>query len=428
MNPTSTESAPGALTVRRGSRALAATTIAALMIGAGLGMAPAASAAPTTGSISGSALVAGEAMGDTQLSLTYTTDEDTSFTFPDFAREGAYSLDDIAPGEYDVYISGSDDTGDYSQYYGSQGVDGVTVPITVTAGENTVVDLDVKYVIGNPSHDEGTGPAISGEGTVGSTLTYIPADWGTEVESTIVWHLSGNGSVPVDIHGAGVTMNVSQYFVDKRVQVTETAHRDGFYDKTADADFGYIYGDPLAAAKPVIVGTAKVGSTLKISAPKWNHDVVTTSYRWFARFGKGRLDEIYPAATKGSWKVTSAYAGAAISVQVAGSKANYDDAILTSASSKAVPYLGAVKFSTPTLSGTFKVGKTVKVKAGSLSPSSATFDYAWLANGKLFSFTEKGSLTLPKSVKGKKITVVVTGSKSGYRMTTKSSGSSSKVR
>ena len=505
---------------RRGSRILAVTTVAALTLGASLVMAPAASAAETTGSISGLALVAGEPMGDTQLSLSNTADESSYYNFYDIAEGGTYSVADIAPGEYNVYISGQDETGNYSQYYGSNGVYGVTVPITVAAGEDTVVNLDVKYLIGNPTYNEGTGPAITGEGKVGSTLTYLPSDWQTEgVDVTVEWTANASGENVVIPGTSGLTLDVTQDLIGSYIQATETAHKEGFYDATNQADFGYIegeyfessgevtipedvkvgqtvtadvttewspaaesysyewkvwgedevlsteksftipeslidtfigvyvtahrtgffddevisngtnyiVGEPLAAAKPVISGTVKIGSTLKVSAPQWNQTEVETSYQWFARYGKGTAFEIYKA-NKSSYKVSSDYAGATISVKVTGYKQNYDELTLSSASTKAVPYLGTVKFSTPKLSGTFKVGKTVKVKAGSLSPSTAKFDYAWLANGKLFAYSEKGSLKLPKSVKGKKISVVVTGYKSGYKAYSKTSKSSAKVK
>lgn len=82
---------------------------------------------------------------------------------------------------------------------------------------------------------------------------------------------------------------------------------------------------------------------------------------------------------------------------------------------------------TPTITGTARVGKTLKVKVGSWSPR-PSYRYQWYANGK--KITKKGtesSFKLTSKQKGKKLTVRVTGRKAGYVTVTKASKSTKKV-
>ena len=81
----------------------------------------------------------------------------------------------------------------------------------------------------------------------------------------------------------------------------------------------------------------------------------------------------------------------------------------------------------PKITGTARVGKTLKVKVGAWSPRPA-YRYQWYAGGK--KITKKGtksSFKLTSKQKGKRITVRVTGTKSGYVTVTKASKSTKKV-
>lgn len=82
---------------------------------------------------------------------------------------------------------------------------------------------------------------------------------------------------------------------------------------------------------------------------------------------------------------------------------------------------------TPRISGTAKVGRTLKVKVGTWSPR-PSFRYQWFANGR--KITKKGtksSFKLTSKQKGKRITVRVTGSRSGYATISKTSKKTRKV-
>jgi hypothetical protein len=81
----------------------------------------------------------------------------------------------------------------------------------------------------------------------------------------------------------------------------------------------------------------------------------------------------------------------------------------------------------PRITGTVKVGKTMKVKTGTWSPK-PKFTYQWCRNGKAIAGAKKSSYKLVKADKGKKISVKVTGAKSGYTTKTVKSAATAKVK
>lgn len=83
---------------------------------------------------------------------------------------------------------------------------------------------------------------------------------------------------------------------------------------------------------------------------------------------------------------------------------------------------------TPTISGTVKVGKTLTAKPGTWKPSGVSFSYQWKRSGTAISGATKATYKLTKSDKGKKITVTVTGTKTGYASVSKTSKSTSSVK
>ncbi len=81
----------------------------------------------------------------------------------------------------------------------------------------------------------------------------------------------------------------------------------------------------------------------------------------------------------------------------------------------------------PSISGKAKVGKKLTAKVKAWSPK-ASFKYQWYANGKAIKGASKATFKLVKSQKGKKITVKVTGSHSGYVTVSLTSKATAKVK
>jgi hypothetical protein len=81
---------------------------------------------------------------------------------------------------------------------------------------------------------------------------------------------------------------------------------------------------------------------------------------------------------------------------------------------------------TPKISGTRAITRTLTAKPGTWT-SGTSFTYKWYANGKAISKATKKTLTLGRSLLGKKITVRVTGKKSGYTTVAKTSKKTGKI-
>jgi len=85
-----------------------------------------------------------------------------------------------------------------------------------------------------------------------------------------------------------------------------------------------------------------------------------------------------------------------------------------------------VSSATPSISGTPRVGSTLTAKAGSWT-SGATLKYQWRADGKAISKATSKTFKPTTTQKGRRITVTVTGSKSGHTSVSKTSAATKKV-
>jgi len=167
-------------------------------------------------------------------------------------------------------------------------------------------------------------------------------------------------------------------------------------------------------AKPKITGKLRAGSTVKASAGTWSPKVTTTTYQWY-RNGKA-----ITGAKKAQYKLTTADRGKKITVKVTAKRSGYKTTASTSAA-VAVPKVFS-KAAKPKVTGTAKAGKVLTVKKGTWSPKPA-YTYQWYRNGKAITGATKSTYTVKSADKGKKITVKVTGKKSGYVSASKTSAS-----
>lgn len=83
---------------------------------------------------------------------------------------------------------------------------------------------------------------------------------------------------------------------------------------------------------------------------------------------------------------------------------------------------------TVAVKGKLLVGKRVKAKVAGWLPSGVTFTYQWLRNGKVVKKATERKYKLTKKDKGKKMSVRVTGVRSGYTSATATSPQTGKVK
>jgi hypothetical protein len=88
--------------------------------------------------------------------------------------------------------------------------------------------------------------------------------------------------------------------------------------------------------------------------------------------------------------------------------------------------VGTLSSAKPRITGSAKVGKTLKVKVGRWSPR-PSFRFTWYAGNRVVKTTTSPSLKVSKKWAGKKLKVKVTGTRAGYTTTSVTSSSTSKV-
>ncbi|MCO8269303.1 hypothetical protein M1L60_01715 [Actinoplanes sp. TRM 88003] len=71
----------------------------------------------------------------------------------------------------------------------------------------------------------------------------------------------------------------------------------------------------------------------------------------------------------------------------------------------------------PSITGKAAVGLKVSVKTGVWSPAVTSYQYQWFANGVAIARTTGSSYPIPAAMRGKRLTVRVTGNRTGYKTT-----------
>ncbi|MFF0719023.1 FlgD immunoglobulin-like domain containing protein [Micromonospora sp. NPDC003816] len=134
---------------------------------------------------------------------------------------------------------------------------------------------------------------------------------------------------------------------------------------------------PTATKKPSISGTLAVGSTVKAAPGTWSPAPTSYAYQWSAN------GTAIKSATGASLKVTPSMVGKRLTVTVTARRTGHPSGVATSPASAVVAKGKASKATKkPSVSGTPKVGRTVKALVGTWSPKVDSYRYEWRLNGK----------------------------------------------
>ena len=277
--------------------------------------------------------------------------------------------------------------------------------------QRTGTDGDLDTIGGQSTY-----PVITGEGVVGATLSATAGIWDLGTDVKYQWATEDDW-----IAGANSpTFTLTSAQAGKTVRVI-------VFGRYADADDndawqamftpldGIVTGGILKTAAPAISGTVAYGSTLTAKPGAWTPGTGFT-YQWYAN------GVAIAGATKATLKLGTAQKAKKISVRVMGKKLGFTSVAKTSAVTGKVATAG-----TPKISGKAKIGKKLTAKPGTWTKGTK-FSYQWYANGVAIKKATKSTLTLKAAQKGKKITVKVTGKKSGYATVTTSSKATGTVK
>lgn len=253
-------------------------------------------------------------------------------------------------------------------------------------------------------------PTISGTAVVGSTLTATTKAWSDGMKLTYQWLRSGK-----KIKGATKDAYVLTTSDNgKQLTVQVTGEQDGW---ATIARTSAKTKKVMKPGTPKISGTAMVGKTVKVKVGSWTSKT-KFSYQWL-RDGKS-----ISGAKKSSYKITAASGDKQLSVKVTGKRSGF--ATATRISSPVTVKLLALKAATPKITGTAKAGSTLTANPGTWT-AGAALKYQWYADGKAISKATSKTYKVTYLEGGKRLTVEVTGSKSGYATTKRMSAATSTV-
>jgi hypothetical protein len=167
---------------------------------------------------------------------------------------------------------------------------------------------------------------------------------------------------------------------------------------------------PLAfsvSPSPSVSGTVQVGRTLTAFRGPWTPSPTTTRYQW-------RVDgRAVSGATSSTWKIPGSAQGKKVTVAITGSRTGYMTRTAVSPATTAVR-AGVFVAPQPTITGTQRVGYTLKAVRGTWTPQPSAVKYQWKVGGVAVRGATGSAFTLPASARGKRVTVVITGSRLGY--------------
>jgi len=254
-----------------------------------------------------------------------------------------------------------------------------------------------------------TSASIQGAAEVGATLIAV-APTTNPVSIPIAYQWLTNG---VEIPGATADtylVPLAQHGSTLTVRVTTTAQGHQNFVSTSP---GVVVnaGGALSLTPPTIRGQARVGTKLAPTVGQWVAGV-TLSYQWL------RNNNPIAGATAKTYTPTAGDLGARLSLAVTGSHPHIASVTVVTPEVTVSP--GLLSTSTPTISGSAVPGKTLKAIAGAWTSGTA-HTYQWYANGAAIKGATKTSFKVTSAQVGKKVTVAVTGKKSGYTTAVKTS-------
>lgn len=258
-------------------------------------------------------------------------------------------------------------------------------------------------------------PSLTGQAKVGHVLTAVPGHWGP---GTVTLHYSWWRGMTLISGAHAATYTLAAADLGNHVRVRVTGSKSG-YESLARYS---------AATPSVIPGTFKltpmwapphivrVGQMLDARVT-WTPSPVTLTYQWFHNATP------ITGATSATYRVRVSDLGAQLRVRVHGAKPGYTGQTKMSAASSAVAPGLLSPTPTPAIWGVRAVGGLLHTSAGSWGPAPVSLTYQWRRDGVNIPGATSATRIATLADHGHRLSVAVTGHKTGYVTTTRVSGS-----
>lgn len=332
--------------------------------------------------------------------------------------DGSYEFTDLPVGTYKLAFTDlSSDLGSglyYSQeWYNDTSQITSASAITVTAGSaRTRVDANLNQLRGVYAWPEFVATPV-----IGKPVTVSTGTWPAGTDFYFVWYADGE---LVD-EGTDATFTPTADLLGTTLWVEVYGDVDRFGQPSDGSEVQVKLSDDsepvvraLTAGTPTVSGSAAPGAKLTAKPGTWTSGT-TLSYQWYAG------TKAISGAKSSTYTVSSSIAGSSVSVKVTGKRSGYETVTKTSASTLKVP-----RVATPTISGTSAVGGKLTAKPGSWSTGS-TFTYQWYVNGTAIKGATRSTYSPSAGTAGKSLTVKVTGKRAGFTTVAKTSKATSKI-
>lgn len=172
------------------------------------------------------------------------------------------------------------------------------------------------------------------------------------------------------------------------------------------------------AGVPTVTGAAVSGSTLTAAPGGWTSGTAFR-YQWLAS------GTPIAGATAAKFTPPRGLSGQTLTVQITGTKPGYATAVKESAPTK--PILAAVTVGTVKITGAARVNSALTASLGAWGPGELALGYQWKANGIAIAGATGESFTPGAKQLGKRITVAVTATRSGFSTGTAAAAATAKV-
>ncbi|HNM96527.1 MAG TPA: hypothetical protein PKK40_01130, partial [Marmoricola sp.] len=291
-------------------------------------------------------------------------------------------------------------------------------PISTTRAES--IDIGTLVYSSRALMTNVTPPTISGTPAVGHVLRTTRGEWSTNPDITrITWLADGQ---PV-AGNSSETLTLTSDLIGKKISSRVLALAEGFHRASAAS----ASSDPVAEAGvhntglPQISGEAAVGSVLSATSGTWDPEPDAVAFQWLVAGAS------IPGATEGTYSPTLADLGKKISVQVTATKSGLSPGTASSAETSAVVDPAISNLTPPQVSGDALVGSVLTATEGTWAPNPRQVAYQWLADGVVITGATGSTYTIPTSVVGKKISVLVTATGPGAATASAASVATAKV-
>lgn len=262
-------------------------------------------------------------------------------------------------------------------------------------------------------------PTVTGIAQVGETLSAKPGKWTPSGASFTYQWLADGAKIPAAT-SSSFTPGPDQ--TGKQLSVKVTARKTGHDAVSAtSAKTAAVVGTFTLATAPVITGTPLRGETLSASPARWTPAPAKITFQWLA-------DGMpVPGATEASFTLGAEHVGASMSVAVTASSPGFTDAVASSSPTVAIARATLERSGAPTVSGEARVGSKLKARAPSSTPK-ASASFQWLRDGRPISGATGSRYSVQKADLGKRLSVRVELTRTGYLAESLVSGATKKVK